>query len=490
MYIKMSKLLLFGASIIVGTCAFFITSANAADIRTIIFPVLGPTRYSNDFGAARSGGRSHEGIDIIGTKHQELVAVMDGTVRLVNYPEPYWGYAVILEGVDGYQYWYLHMNNDSPGTDDGRASGPDIYAPDIAPRLPVKQGQLIGYMGDSGNAEYTVDHLHFEIHRPDGNVINPYETLLAAPKIFSPVVGPTLQNELLPYAQFKGGASVATGSLNDKYEGKELITGAGPGGSPHLRVFSETGKLLSQFYAYPENFRGGIDVATGDIDGDGDDEIITIPGPGMSAFVRVFTQSGELLKEFLAYPDSYKMGGNVSAADLNGDKKAEIVAGTLTGGGPQVRVFKSNGKLLYQFFAYADSFRGGVDVAAIAASPENRSMIITAPGLGGGPQVRIFKPWGEILGQFFAYDEQFRGGVRVSIGELMSDFSGPEIVTAPAGRGGPDFRVFDIHGNLRTYLKAYERWWRGGYDVAIGDDFIYTVTTNGGRRASVRTLSP
>ncbi|MFA6272065.1 MAG: VCBS repeat domain-containing M23 family metallopeptidase [Patescibacteria group bacterium] len=490
MHINKIKVLFFSAIIIVGISAFFITTANAADIRSIIFPVLGPTHYSNDFGAPRSDGRTHAGNDIIGSKHQALVAVMDGTIRLVNYPEPYWGYAVILEGVDGYEYWYLHMNNDTPGTDDGHASGPDIYAPDIAPRLPVKQGQLIGYMGDSGNAEYTVDHLHFEIHRPDDNVINPYETLLASTKIFSPVAGPTLYNELLPYAQFKGGASVATGNLDNSSSGDELVTGAGPGGGPQLRVFSENENLLSQFFAYPEDFHGGLDVTTGDVDGDGIDEIITIPGAGMPANVRVFKPDGELINEFSAYPDFVRIGGNVSAADLNGDGKAEIVTGTLIGGGPQVRIFKSNGKLLYQFFAYAEGFRGGVDVAAVAATSENRSMIITGPGPGGGPQVRIFKPWGEVLGQFFVYDEQFRGGIRIDAGELNSGLPGPEIVTVPASRGGPDFRIYDMHGNLRSYLTAYERWWRGGYDVAVGNDSIYTVTTIGGRRSSVRTISP
>ncbi|MFA6525071.1 MAG: VCBS repeat domain-containing M23 family metallopeptidase [Patescibacteria group bacterium] len=490
MPINKIKINFIGAIITLGISAFFIATANAADIRTIIFPVLGPTHYSNDFGAPRSGGRTHAGNDIIGRKHQALVAVMDGTIRLVNYPEPYWGYAVILEGTDGYEYWYLHMNNDNPGTDDGRASGPDIYAPDIAPRLPVKQGQLIGYMGDSGNAEYTVDHLHFEIHRPDGNVINPYETLLAAPKIFSAVDGPTLHNELLPYAQFKGGASITTGNLDNSYEGIELVTGAGPGGGPHLRVFSENGDVLNQFFAYAEDFKGGLDVTTGDIDGDGNDEIITIPGPGMSANVRIYTPSGELLNEFMAYPEFAKMGGNVSAADLNSDGRAEIVTGTLAGGGPQVRVFRPDGSLLYQFFAYAENFRGGVDVAAVAATSENRSMIITGPGPGGGPQVRIFKPWGDVLGQFFVYDKQFRGGIRVDANEYTSGLSGPEIVTAPASRGGPDFRIFDMHGNLRSYLTAYERWWRGGYNIAIDNDLIYTVTTNGGRRASVRAITP
>ncbi|MDD5715153.1 MAG: hypothetical protein PHF98_00425, partial [Patescibacteria group bacterium] len=90
----------------------------------------------------------------------------------------------------------------------------------------------------------------------------------------------------------------------------------------------------------------------------------------------------------------------------------EIIAGAGNGGGPHVRIFKRDGTLLNQFFAYAESFRGGVNVAAGDINGDGVDEIIAGAGNGGGPHVRIFKRDGTLLNQFFAYAESFRGGVK------------------------------------------------------------------------------
>jgi hypothetical protein len=95
-------------------------------------------------------------------------------------PQASWGYAITLEDSDGYTYNYLHINNDTPGTDDGKGGVDNAYAPFISRGATVRKGQLIGWMGDSGNAENVGSHLHFEIRRPDGTAIDPYLSLIAA----------------------------------------------------------------------------------------------------------------------------------------------------------------------------------------------------------------------------------------------------------------------------------------------------------------------
>ena len=148
--------------------------------RRILFPVDGPVSYRDDFGAPRSG-HTHAGNDLMGTRMQRLVAVTDATVRIVRTASAGTaGNMVTIRDAQGWEYWYLHLNNDTPGSDDGQAELHDILGPGIVTGARVSAGQTIGYLGDSGNAEGSTPHLHFEIHRPDGSVINPYASLRLA----------------------------------------------------------------------------------------------------------------------------------------------------------------------------------------------------------------------------------------------------------------------------------------------------------------------
>jgi predicted SnoaL-like aldol condensation-catalyzing enzyme len=142
------------------------------------FPIDGPNSYGDTWGACRDGcSRSHEGTDIFGKKMTPVVAVADGTVGWMHDTQGGKCCAMALNHDDGWASWYIHLNNDTPGTDDGQGWG---FAPGITSGVHVEAGQLIGYVGDSGNAENTSSHVHFELHRPDGTKINPYAHLRAA----------------------------------------------------------------------------------------------------------------------------------------------------------------------------------------------------------------------------------------------------------------------------------------------------------------------
>ncbi len=154
----------------------------------VTFPVVGPSNYSAGFGAPRSGGRSHEGIDIFADKMTPVVAAAAGTVSFVR--DEVGGDCCVarIRHDDGRSSLYLHLNNDTPGTDDGRGYG---LADGIEVGVRVEAGTVIGFVGDSGNAEDTPSHLHFELHDPAGIALDPFPFLQVAqgaePALFASV---------------------------------------------------------------------------------------------------------------------------------------------------------------------------------------------------------------------------------------------------------------------------------------------------------------
>ncbi len=150
------------------------------------FPVVGEHHYTNTFGAPRSSGRLHHGVDILADKMTPVIAVADGTVGWMHNTIGGNCCAMSLRHDDGWESWYIHLNNDTPGTDDKQGYG---FAEGIEPGVHVYAGQLIGWVGDSGNAEHTSPHLHFELHAPDGTVVDPTPHVDAAIHVDAPLEG-------------------------------------------------------------------------------------------------------------------------------------------------------------------------------------------------------------------------------------------------------------------------------------------------------------
>ncbi len=136
------------------------------------------THFDDTWGHARSGGRRHKGTDLMAPKLTPIYAVADGVVSIMR-KSGLAGYWIGIEHAGGVESWYMHLNNDTPGTDNGRADLDDVYAPGIEVGSFVSAGQLIGYVGDSGNAEQSGSHTHFEL-RLDGRAIDPYPLLVEA----------------------------------------------------------------------------------------------------------------------------------------------------------------------------------------------------------------------------------------------------------------------------------------------------------------------
>jgi hypothetical protein len=274
-----------------------------------------------------------------------------------------------------------------------------------------------------------------------------------------------------------------------------VAVGADAGAVPEVRVFdADTGALTMDFNAYDPHFQGGVRVATANVDGDGVPDIITSPGPGGGPDIRVFDgQTGALIEEFLAYDPHFIGGVFVSAADLEGNGQAEIITSPGFGGGPDVRVFNdgnSTGVPNQEFMAYDPRFLGGVHTAVgrINGHPD----IITAPGSHGGPDIRVFDPAVAgipLIAEFLAYSPNFTGGVFVAAADLNGDAK-DDIITGPAAGGGPEVKAFSgasLPSPTPTVLDdffAYNPAFLGGARVAVvninGQEDIVTGAGPGG----------
>jgi peptidoglycan LD-endopeptidase LytH len=134
----------------------------AAGSISILCPVDGPTSFTDTFGAPRSGGRVHEGIDLFAASGTPLVAVADGTLKKAS--SALGGISLYLKDVKGNEFYYAHMSG---------------YA-EVETGQSVKAGGKVGYVGNTGDALGGPSHLHFEVHPSTGGIIDPYPILVKA----------------------------------------------------------------------------------------------------------------------------------------------------------------------------------------------------------------------------------------------------------------------------------------------------------------------
>lgn len=269
-----------------------------------------------------------------------------------------------------------------------------------------------------------------------------------------------------PYDKnFNGGINLHVADLDN--DGLTEILTSPRHGSSHVKIFSTNGKLLTPgFYGFSRDLSGGADVATIDIEGDGKREVVVSAGEGSASTVRIFTKDGKFLRTFFAYDPKFRGGVNIAAADLNGDGIEEIITGTNTGA-PHVRVFNANGQpLIGGFLAYNTILGSGVRVAVGDLNDDNILEIVTAP-YRKASHVRMFTLNGRPLTPgFFPYGPGYREGVNVSIADLSADQK-KELITG-TNIEAPLVKFFDFEGQpLRPGLYMLDPQFQGGVEVQL-----------------------
>ena len=306
-----------------------------------------------------------------------------------------------------------------------KSLNPNLGVPEIRNLLTVNADNIDGvnpdYIGKLGKgrlnigrtieaAYLTMESSPFSLHKGD-ILVAPVSTLKPEVKTFRE--DSSFLRSFLAYTdKFLGGVSLASGDVNGDGTG-EIVTGAGPGGGPHVRIFRQDGTPIGGFMAYATTFRGGVNVAVGDVDGDGRADIITAPGNGLESMIKVFDSKGNLNTQFLAFEKEYKSGVRLSVGDIDGDKVAEIAVSKMSGSG-EVIIYGQYMTLKLKFLPFS-GLTNGVTLSLGDLDGDKVSEIIVGAGPGGGPHIKIYNNKGFLRKEFFAFGQDFKGGVNVGV---------------------------------------------------------------------------
>jgi Ca2+-binding RTX toxin-like protein len=273
-----------------------------------------------------------------------------------------------------------------------------------------------------------------------------------------------------------------------------FLVGPDAGMGPTVQLYDLTGKASgSVSTVFASNFTGGVRVAVADVNGDGVPDEIVGTGPGVATNVRVISgKDGSQILAIAPFESTFTGGVFVTAADLDGDGKAEIIITPDQGGGPRVRIFSGAAAAtgvatpIADFFGIADpNFRGGARAAVGDVNGDGTPDLVVAAGFGGGPRVAVFD--GKTLASgnpvrlfndFFVFEQTLRNGVYVTAGDMNGD-GFADIIAGGGPGGGP--RVFAISG--KDMLSS-----NGVTQTVLANFFAGDSTLRGGVRLATRDI--
>lgn len=270
---------------------------------------------------------------------------------------------------------------------------------------------------------------------------------------------------------FLGGVRVATGDVNGD-GAPDVIVGRGPGNIPEVRVIDGStlqplAGALGSFLAFDASLRGGVMVASGDVNGDGFDDVIVGPDNGFdrearSRLVRVFSgATGTLLSSFTPFQENvFRTGYRVAVADFTGDGLDDVIVGMGPGDIPtKVKSFDlanlSNPTPIVSFKPFAANYAGGVYVGAGDVDGDGAADYVLGQG-GGKNRLKVLSGADfAVLADFRAFNA-LSGGVRVSVTEFNDQ--PPSKLLTGSGPGTDRVRIFrDSGATLREFGGGYAR---------------------------------
>ncbi len=260
---------------------------------------------------------------------------------------------------------------------------------------------------------------------------------------------------------FMGGVSLAIGNFDGTHR-DSIIAGALSGGGPHVRIFDINTRPIGGFFAYNSDFRGGVEIDVSDLDDDGIDEIITGAGPGGGPHIRVFDKRGQVLGGFFAFEEGYRGGTDVAAGDFNNDGETEIAVSPGRGK-PEVRIFDKHGTHLFTIMPFGIDYDRGMMVMMEDLDGDGTvELVVQGHDPKGEPTTAVYNGQGDYLGDGGAVPEMTASGVGLETPNTTAphrtvwgslEGKAPAVtVTASSARPEITFQAYGMHhrGGVRA----------------------------------------
>jgi hypothetical protein len=261
---------------------------------------------------------------------------------------------------------------------------------------------------------------------------------------------------------------IVAGDLDDDGR-EELITSARSGLEPSIDIYNQEGKKIRSFLAFDRNFKGGVRLALLNYDNSPGLEIVAVPASNGPGEARIFDRQGKLKKILRLENDNWRGGLVIGAGDVDGNGRPEIVIAYGQGSQPQVKIIGLDGRLFSSFFPYERSYRGGLEV--VVANVDGRKdgkkdEIIVAPRSGHDPLLKIYDNRASLKKSFLAYTKNWQGGFTLRAGDVNNDGSAEIAVGAKPG-AAPHVRIFSGSGQIIESFYAWEESFKDGVNLGI-----------------------